>query len=196
MSEENENVENVQEDELEALKARANQMGLKFHPNIGLENLRERVNAAVKGEPAPAEEPEPAAPAAEYTGPVPQKESENDRRIRLRQEANTLKRVRITCMNPNKRDWDGEIFTCGNKVVGTYKKFVPFGVVWHVPQILLTMIEEKQCQLFRTVTTDRGQKMRQGYLAKEFGIEYLDDLTTEELKDLAQRQAMASGTPE
>lgn len=37
-------------DELEALKSRADLMGISYHPSIGLEKLREKVNAAIASE--------------------------------------------------------------------------------------------------------------------------------------------------
>ncbi len=201
MSEED-NIPEVQEDELESLRTRATQMGIQFNPQIGLEKLRERVNAAAKGEPVVAEateapetfqEPVPATPVT----PLPVKqvqETDAQRRLRLKKEANLLVRVRIACMNPNRREHDGEIFTAGNSVVGTFRKMVPFDAIWHVPAIILKMIEDRQCQVFTTVTGPKGQKSRRGKLVKEFAVEYLDPLTGPELKDLAQRQAMAAGT--
>ena len=198
MSEED-NVLDVNEDELESLKTRATQMGITFNPQIGLDKLRERVNAAAKGEPVKEEAPEvfqesvPVTPVAAL--PVaPVQETDAQRRVRLKNEANLLVRVRIACMNPNRREHDGEIFTTGNGVVGTFRKMVPFDVIWHVPAIILKMIEDRQCQVFSTVTGPNGQKSRKGKLVKEFAVEYLPSLTAAELKDLAQRQAMASGT--
>jgi hypothetical protein len=101
----------------------------------------------------------------------------------------------VTCMNPNKREWEGEIFTTGNMVVGTFKKYVPFETVWHVPQIILTMMRQRKCQVFHTVTDKRtGTKSRRGKMVNEFAVEVLPELSDTELQDLAQRQAMANGT--
>jgi hypothetical protein len=40
----------------------------------------------------------------------------------------------------------------------------------------------------------RGNKVRRGRLIAEFAIEELSPLSEKELKELAQRQAMAAGT--
>ncbi len=48
-------------------------------------------------------------------------ESPHKRRMRLIREANSLVRCRISCMNPAKKDWPGEIFTVSNAVVGTVR---------------------------------------------------------------------------
>ena len=96
-------------------------------------------------------------------------------------------------MNPMKNEWPGEIFTTGNDVVGTFKKYVPFNADdgWHVPHIIYEMIRDRQCQVFTTTRTKNGVGVRQGKLIKEFAVEVLSDLTEAELAELAQRQAMA-----
>lgn len=187
------------ESELDVLKQRATQMGIKFSPNIGVDTLRAKITALSKGEKVPEEtaavfqEPIPVTPVTALPN-APVQETEAQRRMRLKLEANQLIRVRIACMNPNRRDHDGEIFTTGNGIVGTFKNMVPFNTDWHVPGIILNMIEDRQCQVFTTVTGPKGQKSRVGKLVKEFSVDRLDALTAEELKDLAQRQAMANGT--
>lgn len=180
----NEETTVVEPTELDALKERADLLGISYHPSIGLEKLREKVNAAVTGE---------GDGKTEDTGKA-KNMSEAETRSQKRKDAAELVRVRITCMNPNKREWEGELFTAGNRVVGTFKKMVPFDVEWHVPRIILNMIESRKCQIFQTVTDSRGNKTRKGKLIKEYSIEVLPALTEKELKELAQRQAMARGT--
>ena len=168
----------ITKDELTTLKERADQMGLSYHPSIGVEKLREKINDAL------AESSEPAEP--ESAGAI---------RKRKRDEALALVRIRVTCMNPNKKEWEGEIFTVSNAVVGTQRKYVPFNADegYHVPRIILNQIKARQCQVFHTVKDERGNKTRQGKLIKEFAVEELPALTEQELKELAQRQAMAKG---
>ena len=177
-------------DQLTVLKARAQRLGIKFHPSIGLEALRTKINetlgqtAAESDAPAAAVE---AAPAAE--------ETRNQARLRLRKEAGKLVRIRLTCMNPNKKDWRGEVFTVSNSVVGTYRKFVPYNNEegWHVPQFILNMIKERKFQTFYTVKNARGVAVRKGKLVPEFAVEIMPPLTEVELAELARRQAMAGG---
>lgn len=175
------------QDELITLKARADLMGVAYHPSIGVEKLREKVNAALTG---PAEVV-PVALTKEVKAEV---ETESQARIRIRKECSALVRVRLTCMNPAKKEWEGELFTGGNSIVGTFTKFVPFNNEegWHIPRIILNIIEERKCQIFYTVTDSRGNKSRKGKLIKEFGIDVMPDLTPSELHDLAQRQAMGN----
>ena len=170
------------QDELAVLKARADALGISYHPSIGVEKLREKVNAALKKDEAPQE-----APTADA------KETESQRRNRLREEASKLVRIRLTCMNPHKKEWDGEFITAGNSVVGSFTKYIPFNADegWHVPHIIYEQLRDRECQVFVTVRDSKGNATRKGKTIKEFAIEVLPPLTEEELKDLAQRQAMA-----
>ena len=177
----------VVQDELDALKARANLLGVKFHPSISLEKLREKVNAAVTSDGAATSEEEAKDPAE------PKQETIGEKRKRLKTEALKLVRIRLTCLNPAKKEWEGEIITVGNSLIGSVKKFVPFNADdgWHVPYVIYQQLKERQCQIFYTATDARGNKVRKGKLIKEFAIEVLPPLTKEELDELARRQAMA-----
>lgn len=172
------------QDELTVLKARADQLGISYHPSIGVEKLREKVNAALDDSHVA---PSAGEPAQETKAPT---------RMSKKQEALKLVRVRVTCMNPNKREWEGELFTGGNSVIGSHTKYVPFDTEWHVPQVILNIIKQRQCQVFVTTKDGRGNRIRKGKLIKEFAVEILPPLTEQELKELAQRQAMAAGTAE
>ena len=173
--------------ELENLKSRAEKLGVKFHPSISAEKLREKIKAhQADGEGEAGE----VGPKAEDTT-----ENPSLKKLRLKREALKLVRVRITCMNPAKKEWEGEIITVANNAVGTVKRYVPFNIEdgWHVEHILLEQLRERQCQIFVSEKDSRGNKVRKGKLIREFAIEVLEPLTEEELAELAQRQAMAKG---
>lgn len=171
--------------ELDELKERAKTLGIKFHPSIGLESLREKVNAALS--PESTEDAE----VTNATGSIQNKPTIAE----LKKTASEQVRIMVTCMNPNKKDWQGEMFSVGNAKIGTFKKFVPFETEWHVPRIILNMMKARKCQVFYTERDPRTKlKARKGKLIKEFAIEELPPLTEAELQDLAQRQAMANGT--
>lgn len=169
--------------ELESLKARADMMGISYHPSIGVDKLRDKVNAAVTSTGEVEEEAPQAAKG----------ESEDDVRRRLKMQASELVRIRVSCMNPNKKEWDGEIFTVGNSLVGTFKKYVPFNAEdgWHVPRIIYNQLVERQCQIFYSDRDERGNSIRKSRMIKEFAVEVMTPLTPEELQELARRQAMA-----
>lgn len=181
---------------LDALKAEADRIGLKYHPNIGIEKLNDRikehlVEMAEAKEKAERAQVAPTPAPAKANKVVAVEESAQEEKARIRKELMKLVRIRVTCMNPLKKEWEGEIFTTGNALIGTVKKFVPFNVGdgWHVPQIILNQIQQRKCQVFATETTAQGQKVRRGRLINEFAVEIMPPLTPAELKELADRQA-------
>lgn len=186
MSDENQTQDaELQAAELDNLKARADKLGVTYHPSIGAPKLREKIRERQaelddgSGEQA-AEQPAEA-------------ESGNARRLRIRRHAEELVRVVITCMNPNKRDWESEIFCAGNAITGTHKKVVPFDTEWHVPRIILNMIKQRKTQVFVTRKDERGRSIKEGKLVPEFNVVELPALTEKELHELKQQQAMAAG---
>lgn len=181
--------QDLQQDELTTLKGRADTLGIKYHPSIGADTLRGKINDKLKELEGEGDK-QNTAPAG---GQEQEAETENQFRLRKRKEASELIRIQLTSMNPNKKDWEGEIFSAGNSVVGTYKKYVPFDVEWHVPRIIFNQIKERQCQVFQAKRDSRGNTVREGKLIREFNVVELPPLTEEELKELGQRQAMAQG---
>ena len=180
----------IQVDELTVLKDRADRLGLKYHPSISAEKLREKIAAHLADQP----DPEAATTKTKEAEPVAAVvETAAQKRFRMKQEALKLVRIRVTCMNPAKKEWDGEIFTVGNAAIGSVKKFVPFNVEdgWHVPHCIYEMMKNRMCQVFVSGKTKNGVTTREGKLIREFAIEVLPQLTKEELDELARRQAMA-----
>ena len=190
------------EDELTLLKQRADQMGIPYHPAIGVAKLRDKVNAALNdtvadegvGEPDEEVIMEQVAIAPKPSNQPKMTEAEKQlmHHTRLRKEAHKLVRVRVTCMNPNKKNWPGEIISVSNAVIGTVKKFVPFNGEegYHLPAVLLKMMKARQYQHFAQIKKPNGQKMAVSKLLPEFAIEVMNPLTEMELGDLKQRQAL------
>lgn len=192
--------------ELDLLKDRATLMGLAFHPSIGVDKLKAKIDEKLnEGQNVTAAEgandPVLGAPddamqinqaAVLIAGRPAQAETRPQKVARLRKEALRLIRCRITCMNPNKRDWEGEVITVSNSFIGTERKYVPFNAEegWHVPHIIFEQLQQRQCQVFYTKReAGTGAKKRMSKLIKEFAIEVLPPLTKNELQDLALRQA-------
>lgn len=164
--------EELQLDELELLKGRADDMGISYHPAIGIEKLKAKIEEA--------NEPVKVDTAAK---------SSSDKRKEHIKEATKLVRVRIVNMNPNKRDWPGEIFTASNRVVGTIKKYVPYDTEWHVPNFIYKMIKARKFRVTKEVSDGKGGKITQNRFMPEFSVEVLPQLTEQELKELATVQA-------
>jgi hypothetical protein len=172
-------------EELALLKTRATTMGIKFAANIGVEGMKKKIQDTLDGNTTDDDDDETEG------------ESPNEKRMRLNREARVLRRVRITCMNPNKKAMEGEIFTVSNRAVGTIKRFVPFDNEegWHVEDMILKMIKDRKFQSFFNKKVGK-QTIRTGKLVNEFAIEMLEPLTQKQLTELARRQAMSKGAEE
>lgn len=183
MSEQFDNQEITPEQELEALKTRANLLGVKYHANISADKLREKIAAAQT--------------ETREDGEVPKKEnSVLAERAALRAEALKLVRVNITPMDPSKREYHGDIFSVSNSVFSV-KRFVPYNTVegTHIEKAILDNLKEKRVQIFVKKKVN-GREQKEGKLIAAYGIEILDPLTPTEIKELARRQAMAGGAEE
>lgn len=176
-------------DELTLLKERADQLGIKYKDNIGIESLRNKVNAFLANDGSDEGE----APVKEKT--LAQIAAEE--RHKQAKEQLELVRVRIACLNPAKAKLQGEIFTIGNKFVGTVRKFVAYGEAtdngYHVPKIIFDELKTRKFQQITTKKGPNGQLLPIVRMVSEFSIEVLEPLTREELERLAAAQAAAGG---
>nr|UVX89032.1 MAG: hypothetical protein [Bacteriophage sp.] len=173
-----------QVDELDSLKARADILGIKYHPSISVDTLRERVNAVISNQ-STGEATRPAAG-----------ETDIERRSRKKREASAMVRVRIHCNDPAKKEWPGEYITVGNSYVGTYRKYVPYNIdePWHLPQIIVNALREKRVQVFTTKRGKHGIPIRESKSIAAYTIEVLPPLTAEELESLAREQQARRAT--
>lgn len=200
MSDENENSSNEQqtsngpEAELAMLKQRATTLGLNFHPNIGLETLRERVNAKINGE-TEVSEFEQVRPTATTQTPRVLSKFEQEQQIRHQQQRDHMKlvRIRIACLNPDKKDLPGEVFTVANRYLGTVRKYVPYGEQtengYHVPHVLYEDLKQRRFQQVHVRKNHLQQEVITKKLVLEYSIEVLEPLTEHELARLANTQA-------
>lgn len=187
-------------DEFELLKERARKLGINFSNNIRIETLRERVNNKLEGK---EETPEVNAlelgaeiAEAKDTVPVEAISPKMSIRQQVRKEALKLIRVRITNLDPKKKDFPGELITIANEYIGTVSKFIPFDESsdegYHIPYCIYELLKDRQFLQIRS-TKDRrtGTNKVETKYVREFAIEVLDPLTPEELKELAIAQAAA-----
>lgn len=182
------------EAEMAALKERAQSMGMRISPKIGLETLRKKVNDALNGNDADDDEGEDD----QSSKPLTKQQRFMQTRERMVREKMALKRVRISCMNPDKVDWPGEIISVGNKYLGTVAKFIPFGEMtdngYHVPVVLLNALKKRQFLQKRSVTDQRTGKITvKTRFVKEFSIDELEPLTEKEIEKMAARQRATAG---
>ena len=187
-------------DELTLLKERAKQMGISFSNNISLETLRKRIADKMEGKDEP--EVNPLAGDSEIAAitAAPKKLDAKQNALALRKlmhrEQMKLVRVRITNMDPKKKDLPGEIWTVANEYLGNVRKMIPYGEQtddgFHIPYCLFRLLQSKRFLHIRTVK-DRvtGLERQENQWVKEFSLDVLPDLTKEELARLAAAQAAA-----
>lgn len=187
-------------DELALLKERAKQMGIPFSNNISLETLRKRISDKMEGKDVPEVNPltGDAEIAAITSAPVKLDAKQNALALRkmMQREQMKLVRVRITNMDPKKKDLPGEIWTVSNEYLGNVRKMIPYGEQtdegFHIPYCLFRLLQSKRFLHIRTVK-DRvtGVERQDKQWVKEFSLDVLPDLTKEELARLAAAQAAA-----
>lgn len=177
---------------LQSLKNKATMMGINFSNNIGEEALAKKIEEKLSGGPAPTSQLNPLEGDVAGAKPTVKKT------LRQRQiaEQMAMTRVRITCMNPQKKDLQGEIYTVANEFIGNVRKFIPYGEAseggYHIPKCLLTMLQEKKFLQITTVKDKRtGTTRPVTKEVREFAIEILPPLTKEELRELAVAQIAA-----
>lgn len=184
-------------DELSMLKQRARLMGVNFSNNIGIEALRQKLQDKLEGKPEVAPElpsdEEVLEQAALYE---PKAEKPMSLREKLLKENMRLIRLRITNLDPKKKDLPGEIITVANKFIGTVRKYVPFGEVtdngYHVPFVIYKMLRKREFLNIR-VSKRGGKEHVETNMAREFALEVLPPLTPAELAQLATTQQAQQG---
>ncbi len=190
----------VQPNERDALKKRAAFMGIQHEDNIPTDKLRALVNAKMNEEAKPEQPTAATAPVASAAleekpvlgvpadvRPMTQEELRKERRTEARKEALRLVRVIVTPNNPAETDRGGVLITVGNNAVGSVTQMVQFGEPWHVKNIVLMALQEKQFQRFVT----SKDKAPQSVLAKAYSIEILPNLTEVEIEQLRLSQNAA-----
>lgn len=192
-------------DELTMLKSRAKLMGVAFSNNIGLDALKEKIEEH-KQKSVIAENLKNAQTQAASQNQEEQKaerQTAKTKKVSLRshlqKEKMKLIRLRITNLDPKKKDLPGEILTTGNEYLGTVRKFVPFGEQtdegFHVPYCLYEMMRDRKFLSIKTRKGPKGQTVVEQQWVREFALEVLPPLTEKELANLSSAQ-LAAGSVE
>lgn len=190
---EDQNIGDNLPDELTMLKQRASMMGIQFSNNIGLETLRKKIEDKMEGRAEADAAPQINPLAGETTAqPVKRKTL----RQKLYDEQMKLVRIRVTNLDPKKKDLPGEVITVANEHLGTVRKFVPFGEVtddgYHVPYCIYRFMEKRKFLNIRIVKDRRtGQERVESNWVKEFALEVLPQLTPQQIANLKTAQIAA-----
>ena len=190
-----------QPSELDMLKSRAKLMGIPFSNNIGLDALKTKIEEHKQASEAKTQTQAPAQTNEQQ----PEVQAENQMkkaktlslRAHLQKEKMKLVRLRITNLDPKKKDLPGEILTTGNEYLGTVRKFVPFGEAtdngYHVPYCLYEMMRDRKFLSIKTRKGPKGQTIVEQQMVREFALEILPPLTEAELARLSAAQLSAGG---
>jgi hypothetical protein len=161
-------------EQLRLLKIRADLLNISYHPSISFENLLNKLTESVT-----------KASDKDFNKESPGKIARD-----LIDEANRLIRVRISTVNPSKKEYQGETFLVSNKYIGTVRKFVLFDQPFHAENVLVEDIKNRFYNQFITVPGRNGMPDRRtSKQTKEFVVEVLPPLTQDELDELARQQA-------
>lgn len=193
MTEQSKEQDVVTKDELTMLKERANVMGVTFSNNIGIEALRKRIDGKLAGMNT---DEVPEAETNAFTGTTTNTEVGTKAvtptlRQYLFDENMKMVRVKITNLDPKKREWPGEIKTVANRYIGTVRKFIPFGDAtdegYHIPQCIYKMLKRCKYQDIKVVKKNGKETVTSRWVS-EYAIELLPPLSQEELRQLATAQ--------
>lgn len=160
----------VEKTELDVLKEQATTLGIEFKANVTVKGLKKLIADKLNDD---------------------LQADANQERFSLEDENLKLVRVIITPNDPIKRDLKGEYFSTGNSVLGTIKKFIPFGIEWLVPNILVKNIEEREYQYMQTTENKLGVGTIQSRFLPAYQVIKLPLPTKEEIEELAKAQAVS-----
>ena len=189
-----------QPSELDMLKSRAKLMGITFSNNIGLDALKTKIEEHKQA----SETKTQTQVTAQTNEQQAESQTENQKKAKtlslrshLQKEKMKLVRLRITNLDPKKKDLPGEILTTGNEYLGTVRKFVPFGEAtdngYHVPYCLYEMMRDRKFLSIKTRKGPKGQTIVEQQMVREFALEILPPLTEAELARLSAAQLSAGG---
>lgn len=167
------------QDELETQKAQAELLGVEVTEEDTAETISAKIAEAVnsdKSDKTTEEKTNPTTNVSDMT------------------KAHALVRCRITCLNPAKSAFEGEIFTVGNDFIPPIRRYVPFNKVWHVEAFLLEVIKGRTFLYMPQKPATSGSQgfgsdFQQRELRPEFSIEILPQLTEEELEQMRIEQS-------
>lgn len=169
--------------------AKAEGLGVEFKKNISNADLEDLVVVAEQEAQVEAKAKEIDArtkdlPKDDIVKEVQvTEETIGQKKARLRKEANRLVRCIVSSMDKDKAELNGEIFSFGSSMTGFIKKFVPFGIEWHVPVSILDSLRDKKMVSTRTRNTPKGP-IKETLEVPAYNIVELAPLTEQELQDL------------
>lgn len=200
------------DEQLESLKQEAEILGISFSNNIGYNTLLQRVEdkkseigitADTAAEPSEEElaaelDTQAKAYKAKAVEVAPVVETTLTLKQKLKRDALKLVRLRITNLDPKKKDLVGEVITVANEYIGTVRKFVQYGEAtqidgYHVPYCIYEFMRDRKFLNIRVRKGSNDKEYMENHYVPEYALEVLPQLTQKELDKLAAKQAAAGG---
>lgn len=181
-------IEETELNERDYWKQQAHIRGIDFPQNIPTQKLKDLVQARI------------AEMDAKHSGSTGTRGRSTLERLAPEvlkniDQATALVRFRIDVLDPSRQDWTGMYVTAGNDNFSAVRRLIPFNApVWHAERILVEVLKGmkytyRKSERHPRLRTHIDNMSREKYLPC-FKITELPPLTEEELKALAEQQAV------
>lgn len=163
----------------ELLKQKADLLGIEYKPNTPDAKLIEMINAKVQ----------PVKEELKTDDEVVSETIETQQKELMK-----LRRVIVSCMDPNMKDWDTTPFlSFSNSIITLPTIVVPLNVEWHIPQAYYDLLKDQKCYVSVKSKDAKGRPITTRKEINKYTIQDLPPLTEQELQELKQAQIMRDG---
>ena len=130
------------DEKLIQIRSQADSLGIDYHHRAGVEKIQKLIEAHLDNQDKTIIEAAVPDLPKEKIVPMTEEEFKAEQKKENKKNVGALIRCRVQCMNPEKKNWQGEILSVGSAKLGTFKKFVPFnsGEPFHIPKIIYDMM--------------------------------------------------------
>jgi hypothetical protein len=171
----------------ELLKEKADLLGVEYKSNVTDAKLLELIEAKMK---PTAKEAVKAEVLTEKTEEEIVQETIAASRTKLMK----LRRVILTCNDPQMKEWDTTpILSVSNSILTLPKITIPLNVEWHIPQGYYDLLKSQRCGIDVKGKDGKGRTITVRKEIAKYNIQDLPDLTIEELAELKQMQIARDG---
>lgn len=170
--------------DLEALRTKAKELGVAYHPAQKAETIQANIDKFLVEQ--------ASGVVAPVVPEVPKVLTDAEELERLQKEALALIPITVTSMDPADATLTAVVVSVGNSRLGQITKAIPFGYKWYMPKIL---VDELASQLFMRhsmVPAGDGTERVVTQQLKKYSITYHPMPTPEELAELAKAQAQGN----
>lgn len=177
-------------EEREAIKQKADLLGVEYKNNTPTEKIRELVNEKIKSSEAAKSDESKVEEVKRMS-----KEEEHNLKVQAqRREGMKLRRVIITCNDPDMKDYTTTPYmSISNRYITYPTVTAPLNVEWHVPQVYYDFLKAQEMKIAVNGKDAKGRKITTRKTIKRYNIQDLPDLTTKEIKELAAAQLARDG---